>query len=71
MGTPPSQAIYLHSIAAEICVQSAVCTGKWDNCHTRAGSSDQLALDGIHHRFQAVVGSQFLVDVMEVVSESA
>jgi hypothetical protein len=33
--------------------------------------SDQLALNGIHDSFQPVVGSQLLVDVMEVVSEGA
>ncbi len=38
---------------------------------TLGGSSDQLALEGIHYRFQPVVGTQFLVDVMEVVPECA
>src|ERR1019366_1042440 len=31
--------------------------------------SDQFSLDGIHHRFQAIVSPQLLVDVVEVVTE--
>lgn len=34
------------------------------------GLLDQLALDGIHHRFQAIVGTEFLVDVMKVITKS-
>jgi hypothetical protein len=33
-------------------------------------NSDQFPLNGIHDRFQAIVSSQFLVDVVEVVAES-
>ena len=33
------------------------------------GLLDQLPLDGIHYCFQAVVGAEFLVDVVEVIAE--
>ena len=32
-------------------------------------NSDQFPLNGIHDRFQAIVSSQFLVDMVEVVAE--
>ena len=34
-----------------------------------ATNSDEFPLDSVHDRFQAIVGSQFLVDVMEVIAE--
>jgi len=33
------------------------------------GLSDQLPLNGIHHCFQAVVGAEFLVDVVKMITE--
>ena len=33
------------------------------------GLSDQLPLNGIHHCFQAVVGAEFLIDVVKVITE--
>ncbi len=31
--------------------------------------SDQLALDGIHDRLQAIVSAEFLVDMVKVIAE--
>jgi len=33
------------------------------------GRSDELPLDGIHDCFQAVVGAEFLIDVVKVITE--
>ena len=38
--------------------------------HLYGGRSDELPLDGIHDCFQAVVGAEFLVDVVKVITES-
>jgi hypothetical protein len=34
------------------------------------GLSDQLPLDRVHYCFQAVVGAEFLIDVVKVITES-
>src|ERR1035437_328201 len=46
----------------------ALAVGASRSVRTRA--SEQFSLDGIHDRFQTIVSSQLLVDVMEVIPES-
>ena len=36
-------------------------------CHTRP--SNEAALEGVHHRFKSIMRSQFLVDVMKMITE--
>ena len=55
---------------------------QWDICTAGIGRklanpgeqitsmSDQLSLNGVHHRFQTIVSAQFLIDVMQVIAES-
>ena len=54
---------------------------QWDICTAGIGRklanpgeqitsmSDQLSLNGVHHRFQTIVSAQFLIDVMEMIAK--
>ncbi len=44
-------------------------TRSYRNAGQLYGLSDELPLDGVHYRFQAVVGAEFLIDVVKMITE--